>query len=71
MFFQAIQDLSQGSTPTKPVQDKLIALSISQPKPQATQPTQPQPVAQPVISKPPPAKPVKQTDLKAAVRNIF
>ncbi|CAG2257497.1 cilia- and flagella-associated protein 36-like [Mytilus galloprovincialis] len=65
-YEQAIQDLSQGSTPTKPVQDKLIALSISQPKPQATQPTQPQPVAQPVTSKPPPAKPVKQTDLKAA-----
>ena len=61
LLFQAIQDLSSSNT-TKPVQDKLIGLNISQPKPQQ---------AEPVVSKPPPSKPVKQTDLKTAVSRLY
>jgi hypothetical protein len=59
ILFIAIQDLSSSNT-TKPVQDKLIGLNISQPKPPQAEPV--------VVSKPPPSKPVKQTDLKTAVR---
>jgi hypothetical protein len=62
LLFQAIQDLSSSNT-TKPVQDKLIGLNISQPKPQQAEPV--------VVSKPPPSKPVKQTDLKTAVSRLY